>query len=683
MNRKLRLLIGVAIISGGGLLATLVPTSVLAKATLQIVRGSGEFQTLETAITLSKPEDLTMQWTTDQAGATAGTWQVRNVTAGNQVVASGETPAPAVGHFLRFTIAANAFLMATPPASPVKFSITIVPHNAAKQPLGGPSAVVSVSQVPDVPDKPVVFGASAVFPTVSIMNYEEKIGVVPLTQLHFAGADVTVLVKNKGKTPTDPAWLNIKDTNLLMRQNTPVSVPVLKAGAWKEFTIHLDAVLPPPKSQLPEEVQYTQWNQWYRDRCGVNLDSVMDWRGPQAQTPIGDHYETALLPNTVCDSAQCVKPCQIANNIHKELDGHVVGYSFFVGIYPHFDAGGYARTSADAPLREFTPTTRITVASVSKIVTAIAAIRILAKHNVSLDATIENYLPSDWNVSNYVKNITFAQLLGQRSGIKDYGNVANDYATLKAFYSQSVSNGTATVCDPTDAKGNLISTAPGKGFTPMNKNWCYSNFNFAIMRILLPKVAGFPEDNNLSTRPQTLANQYVKLVQQNEFDLVGQNGVSCAPPSSNPAASSYSFAYKYPGSSGGFDWNDNSLICGAAGWYLTVGDIGRVLLSINARDGKIFSTSPDQFEDMRTRGLGLDTNVDTEMEKNGGWSANCDANGKNCATISTSVAIFGPVTGPRLVGVLFLNSNISGGTSNAGSAKGVLEKAYKAALYPK
>jgi hypothetical protein len=85
---------------------------------------------------------------------------------------------------------------------------------------------------------------------------------------------------------------------------------------------------------------------------------------------------------------------------------------------------------------------------------------------------------------------------------------------------------------------------------------------------------------------------------------------------------------------------------------------------------------------MRQRGLGLDVTGDTEMEKNGGWSANCDSN-KNCSTISTSVAIFGPVTGPRIVAVLFMNSNISGGPSSGGGAQGVLEKAYKNALTSK
>ena len=157
MTKKLRAWLRTTIYSLGSLFTILASTTALASTTLQVVRGSGEFQTIETAITVTKPEALTLQWTTDQAGATGGTWQVINVSGGNKVVAIGETPAPTAGHFLRFAIPVNAFLLATT-ASPVKFSITIVPHNAAKQPLGAASQAVSVSQVPDISQKPVVFG---------------------------------------------------------------------------------------------------------------------------------------------------------------------------------------------------------------------------------------------------------------------------------------------------------------------------------------------------------------------------------------------------------------------------------------------------------------------------------------------------------------------------------------------
>jgi len=295
MANKLRIALVLAALCAGVLIVTLANRVALANTTLTIVRGSGEFQTFETAITVNNQEALTLQWTTDQSAATGGTWQVRNVSAGNTIVATGEAgKAPAVGHFARFTIAANAFLLASPPATPVKFNITIVPHNASNQPLGAASAAVSVSEVAAGPQKPIDFGPGAVFPDVELVSYREKIGMVQFTQLHFAGGDVVLHVSNKGKGPTDPMWINVKDDNVLMRSASPVSVPSLKTGDSQNVTVHVNAVLPPPTSQLPEEKQYSQWNQQYRDRCGVDLRVTLDWRGPQANAPVNDHREQYL-----------------------------------------------------------------------------------------------------------------------------------------------------------------------------------------------------------------------------------------------------------------------------------------------------------------------------------------------------------------------------------------------------
>ncbi|MGQ0599717.1 serine hydrolase domain-containing protein [Aquabacterium sp.] len=671
-----------------GFAATFLPLTAMAAATLQVVQGSGEFQTLDTAVTVTAPTAFTMQWTTDQVGAAGGTWKVTD--ANSQVLASGEaTPAPAVGHFLRFSIPQNAFLPAST-ATTKQYKLSIQPHNGVMQAMGTASPNVVVTQVPATSTPPIVFGPSANFPKVDIINYEEKIGVVPLTQLHYAGADITLRVTNKSKAVTDPAWLAVKDTNLLMRQNTSgVSIPSLQPGASTTVSVHLDAVLPPPTSQLPEDQQYSQWNAQYRNVCGPQLSSVLDWRGPQAQTPIGSHLESLLVkegwsdyakvpPSTpICQGTQCVRVCDIEKNIHAQLDGKVTGYSFFVGQYPKFTGHGDARTSADAPETAFKSNTKITVASVSKLVTTIAAVRLIdqkaASMPLGLDTPIGAYLPADWAPqSNYIKNITFAQLLGQRSGIKDYGNVSMDYAQLKKFFTQSTNAMANTSC-----QGSGVIN-PANPVNVNNQSWCYSNYNFAIMRVLLPKVAGFAEDANQATRPQTLANQYTALVQQNVFNLVGQNGVTCKPP---VASTNYAFAYKGPASNAqGKDWGDVSLICGAAGWYLSVEDMAKVMLSLNAKDGKILAASggKDLFETMRKRGLGWDVDNNGELEKNGGWGANCDGNNV-CDNITTSVAMFGPVTGPRVLGVLFINSNITGG----GGAQGVLEKAYNQSLYIK
>lgn len=675
-----------------GFAATFLPLSAMAAATLQVVQGSGEFQTLDTSATVTTPQAFTMQWTTDQAAA-GGTWQVLN--SASVVVASGEaTPAPTTGHFQRFTIPSNAFLVSPSSASTLKFSVRIQPHNGVMQALGTVSPNVLITQVPNTPTPPIVFGPSANFPKVEIVSYDEQIGIVPLTQIHYAGADVTLRITNKSRVTTDPAWLALKDTNLLMRQNTSgVSIPSLQPGATQLVSVHMDAILPPAQSQLPQEQQYSQWNAQYRNVCGVQLSSVLDWRGPQAQTPIGSHLESLVVkegwsdyakvpPSTpICSGTQCVSVCQIEKNIRAQLDGNVMGYSYFVGQYPKFGHGGDARSASDAPATTFKSDTKITVASVSKLVTAIAAVRLIDQKSASmplgLDTPIGAYLPSDWAVGSYLKKVTFAQLLGQRSGIKDYGNVSMDYTQLKKFFTQSVNVNGNTSCQPSSVVN------PANPVNVNNQAWCYSNYNFAIMRVLLPRVAGFAEDANLATRAQTLTNQYVSLVQQNVFNLVGQNGVTCKPP---VASTNYAFAYKKPGNADGTDFGDVSLICGAAGWYLSVEDMAKVMLSLNAKDSKILAASggKDLFETMRQRGLGWDVDTTGELEKNGGWGANCNGSGNAvCDNISTSVAMFGPVTGPRVLGVLFINSNIVGGVAAGGGAQGVLEKAYKDAIYTK
>ena len=127
-------------------------------------------------------------------------------------------------------------------------------------------------------------------------------------------------------------------------------------------------------------------------------------------------------------STQCVAIADVYDNIAARLDGNVVGYACCVGkssigAFSH----GYARTSANAPAKLFLPSTKIPVASVSKVVTALAAIRVLAKKNVSLDSAIGGHLPGDWKLDPYVASITFRRLLQHRSGIKDYGNNAQDY----------------------------------------------------------------------------------------------------------------------------------------------------------------------------------------------------------------------------------------------------------------
>lgn len=647
----------------------------------KILEGGGEFEMLLDEISYVQRQAIRIQWTTERQEAAFGAWEVRNLTAGGDVVATGQaSPAPEPGAIARFTIPETTFLSATAPTVSQTYEIRVRPYVSAGEPAGPSSLPVRVTHLSDEDaPEPTDFGDGARFPVVRLIENDEQAGQVTNTQLFYAHADVALDVSNPGAKTTDPMFLGLTDRSLLYRQEVPkIQVPALKPGDRQTYVIRLQALLPPPTSQTPQAAQHRQWRRTYDERCGPELVAVLDWRGPQSQTPIDAHRETLLAPpgweglvtgpwsNPVCDGGTCLKVCDIERSIRAQLDGNVVGYAYLIGNkYPKMGAGGLARTEANGDPVPFTPETPITVASVSKLVTAIAAMRVLDGNGAQLSDGVGTHFPADWDADPYFDNVTFSQYLGQRSGIKDYGNVAMTYAKLQSFFEQDVDNSSTAACTGPDV------VDPANAVTPANMGWCYSNYNTALMRILLPAVAGRPVDANAATRPQTLADQYEQLVKENVFDRVGQPGPGCRPPGFPPHA----YAYKHPGTGGGHDWGDVRLTCGAAGWYLSVVDMGKVLFSLNQKSEHIFdeSSTETRLLTMRQQGLGLDIADDTRLEKNGGWSS-------GDRSITTSAGIFGPYSGPNVVAVLFINSDIAGGPAKGQGARQVLKRAYDAAL---
>jgi len=359
---------------------------------------------------------------------------------------------------------------------------------------------------------------------------------------------------------------------------------------------------------------------------------------------------TVTKAEKVCDATKCVAIADVYNNIQKKLQNRVVGYACSVGAASlgAFSAG-QARTNANAPAHMFIPSTKIEVASVSKVLTALAAIRVLANHKppISLDSPIAGHLPGDWTLDPYVAKITFRELLSHRSGIKDYGNVDQSYDPLKKFFTQKVDPTKSTPCQPASVQN------PADPINPNDKSPCYSNWNFSIFRVLLPWIDGFKDSDPPPhpNRGKGLADAYVKLVEKYVFNPVGAPGVDTKPPAGGPQASEYAFAYKYPGNTGGFDWGDTGAGAGAAGWYLAIDDITKVLYSLNKNDGRVLT--PAEMKDMEATPMGWDTKTDGSgyrwVEKNGGW-------GGGGGSISTSIALFGP----GVYGALFFNSDMAG-----------------------
>lgn len=683
---------------------------------LQVQIFSKEFEEWGPSLVIYAPRTLHFRWGYPAASASAR-WELSDAPYPNPNVLLSGTMSAAPNVWNRFSIDLEPVLPATPPPAnqPKTYYVRVFPQGsnlAATQ-------IVTISY--KAYGETTKFGDGAVFPSLEIV----EIGDVGQTGPNLVTVDVMLRITNNNNKATDPFWLKVADGNVLFRQNAaPVSLSPLQPNASINRTMRLEAILPPPPNIRPSgSQQIYDWFQQNNDRCGPIFRGILDWRGPQSQTPIDAHRNvllpregwadyTKIAPSTrVCyidsvDPSQsaCVRTCEMEKAIRARLDGKVVGYAYvIVGGSPVFGAGGNARTAVDGGPIPFTTKTHINVASVSKWITAIATMRVMEENSIQFLADpIGPYFPSDWDVDPYFQDLNFGQLLSQRSGIRIYGSSNLQYDALKAFFEQSVdTNAPADApCPGASGPSPDILVSPNAAMsTDFDESNCYSNYNTAIMRLLLPRAAGLAEDANTGTRAQTLADQYEQIVRDKVFKPVGVTDVGCRPMGSEPHA----FYYLYPGSQKGADPGDKRLGCGATHWTISVEDMAKVLSSINALDEKIltenavssqsspqlpplappgatpFTVSLSQFDEMRRFRLGLDISGGSMMEKNGGFGGK-DKDDDTVVQLSTSAAIFGPVTGPNLIGVILLNSNVN--SAEATSARSVMKDAYDGALTP-
>jgi hypothetical protein len=191
---------------------------------------------------------------------------------------------------------------------------------------------------------------------------------------------------------------------------------------------------------------------------------------------------------------------------------------------------------------------RYNVASVSKTITAAALLRaLLDSSQASLDSPFAPFLPSHWGVHNSLKNITFRQLLQHRSGFRFANQVT--YAAMKGNMAAGVN------------AGNIGS-------------YDYNNVNYGIMRLLIPRLAGY---NLFQLSPGTpsvlapalesgqdlqLASCYIDYTQKKVWDKAGAPPMACKPTDNYPA-----LCYQFPPNLGkGTHFGDMTLTCGSRGW---------------------------------------------------------------------------------------------------------------------
>jgi len=244
----------------------------------------------------------------------------------------------------------------------------------------------------------------------------------------------------------------------------------------------------------------------------------------------------------------------------------------------------------------WTPDVRMHVASLSKIVTAIAMTKLLNEKSMSYDMPIIDFLPAYWSKGPNVNKVTFAELMTHTSGLA-YGNTTSrsDFEFMK----EQVAAGTTRL-----------------------GQYSYQNMNFGLCRILISTINGnipvdwsfpLPSFDDLYWDKITLL-AYQAFVATNVFSPAVVSGPTL---NHEPADA---LAYNFPVSGNGWNSGDLTTIAGGAGWHMSVDELLNVMGTFR-RSGAIMSTSDAQT--LLDDGFGIDWTVVTPLgsyyAKNGRW----------------------------------------------------------------
>ncbi len=258
----------------------------------------------------------------------------------------------------------------------------------------------------------------------------------------------------------------------------------------------------------------------------------------------------------------------------------------------------------------WTPDRAMHIASVSKLVTAIAMTKLLDAKNISYDANIIDYLPVYWQKGPNINKITFRHLMTHTSGFST-GSSSSDYLFMK---------------------GKVAAGVAGVG------QYDYENMNFGLCRILIAVINGnIPKGLILPPQMADIFWDYVtiaaykKYVEDNEFKPSGVAGPTLDHPASN------ALAYTFPVGGNGWNSGDLTSVTGGAAWHMSVNQLLNVMNTFR-RKGTIMSNAKAQG--MLDAGFGIDvvgmnTPAGKLYNKNGLW-------GDGAAHVEQSLAYFLP-----------------------------------------
>jgi CubicO group peptidase (beta-lactamase class C family) len=272
---------------------------------------------------------------------------------------------------------------------------------------------------------------------------------------------------------------------------------------------------------------------------------------------------------------------RFGQNIESKLANKCVGFGYFIsfnnGEKHYFGSGGEGRRPQDPPAQVFSIFKRMNIASMSKTITAVAAVKLLNEKDILLDSKISTWLPSDWIIGTNAELITFRELLTHTSGIRADEEVT--YENLKSAI----------------ADGVLMSDR-GVG--------AYRNMNYALFRILVPRLSGYTSTSG--DPAQDYADAYMDYVRKYVLEPSGINNAMCSADTEDPGRQ-LCYQFPYTGDKG-TDWGDMTVTNASRGWNLSVAEVKNFINTFEFTETILPAV---QRETMKMDLLGFQDYVDT------------------------------------------------------------------------
>lgn len=253
-------------------------------------------------------------------------------------------------------------------------------------------------------------------------------------------------------------------------------------------------------------------------------------------------------PTDIC--AVVFNAQKMADNIHMAYEGNVMGYSFIVmekGIVRSGGAKGDAQSTEDNDI-EMALDLEMHVASISKFMTTVLALRACADKNISINSTIGQFLPPGWARGIGINGVTIAELCNHTAGLNNPGP-------------QGVAN--TSVWDSLQLMVAAGATQP--------KSRLYRNTHHGLLRIILPKLYYDFDYNSGTFDPAMVDAMYREMMHELVLDPLDIQA------DLKPSNRSQILGYNSPGDTGAgvgglWDFTDRA---GGFGWHMTTIELAK------------------------------------------------------------------------------------------------------------